>query len=160
MYIAGCIVYGTVSIAIVGLKLENGVVAFFGSHKVHASPLVILSLASLCAASFGVLHFAVWSMWPSEYLNMHGIEDAMYFSVVTMATVAYGDILPLGHAARWLCVSEILSGVLLLVVGVSATMTIWLQANQPVSENSRNISKDTLAVEANGESKPAEPGDG
>jgi voltage-gated potassium channel len=160
MYVAGCIVYGTVSVAIACLKLENGVVRFFGTYKAQASPLVILSLASLCAMSFGVLHFAVWSMWPSEYLNMHGIEDAMYFSVVTLATVGYGDILPLGHAARWLCVSKILSGVLLLVVGVSASMTIWLQANQPVSENSRNISKDTLAVEANGGSKPAEPGDG
>jgi voltage-gated potassium channel len=160
MYVAGCIVYGTVSVAIVGLKLENGVVRFFGTYKAQASPLVILSLASLCAMSFGVLHFAVWSMWPSEYLNMHGIEDAMYFSVVTIATVGYGDILPLGHTARWICVSEILSGVLLLVVGVSASMTIWLQTNQPVSENSRNISKDTNAVGANGESKPAEPRDG
>ena len=160
IYVAGCIVYLTVSVAIGGLKLENGVVRFFGTYKAQASPLVILSLASLCAMSFGVLHFAVWSMWPNEYLNMHGIEDAMYFSVVTIATVGYGDILPLGHAARWLCVSEILSGVLLLVVGVSASMTIWLQANQPVSDNSRNTSKDTLAVEAKGGSKPSEPGDG
>ncbi len=120
-------------VAISGLMLENGVVSFFGTHKAQASPLVILSLASMCCASFGVLHFAVWSMWPGEYVNMHGIEDALYFSVVTMATVGYGDILPVGHAARWLCVSEIVSGVLLLVVGVSASMTIWLQENQPSS---------------------------
>jgi hypothetical protein len=84
MYIAGCLVYMTSLTAVEGLKREKGVVGFFGAYKVHASPLVILSLALSCAASFGVLHFAVWSMWPSEYINMHGIQDAIYFSVVTM----------------------------------------------------------------------------
>jgi Ion channel len=135
MYIAGCLIHMTVTMAIGGLNLENGVVKFFGTYKAQASPLVILSLALVCSASFGVLHFGVWSMWPSEYLNMHGIQDALYFSAVTMATVGYGDIVPVGHAARWLCVAEIISGVLLLVVGVSASMTIWLQNNQPSSAN-------------------------
>jgi hypothetical protein len=157
MYVAGCIVYATVMSAVGGIKLENGVIGFFGKYKAQASPLVVLSFALLCAASFGILHFAVWSMWPSEYLNMHGIGDAIYFSVVTMATVGYGDILPVGHAARALCLSEILSGVLLLVVGVSASMTVWLQTNQPVSGNNPNGSKYPLAQEANGPPKPAEP---
>jgi voltage-gated potassium channel len=94
--------------------------------------LVILASALTCAAAFGVLHFSIWTMWPAEYLNMHGIEDSLYFSVVTMATVGYGDILPVGHLARLLCILEILSGISLLVVGVSASMTVWLQINQPV----------------------------
>jgi len=141
IYIAACLVYMTVTVAIGGLTLENGVVRFFGTYKAQASPLVILSLALICCASFGVLHFAIWSMWPSEYANMHGMEDALYFSVVTMATVGYGDILPVGHAARWLSVSEIMSGILLLVVGVSASMTIWLQKNQPSASDTDSISE-------------------
>jgi hypothetical protein len=153
IYLAACIVYVTVTTAVGGLSLENGVVKFFGAYKAQASPIVFLTLALLCAMSFGVLHFAVWSMWPSEYANLHGIEDAMYFSVVTMATVGYGDILPVGHAARWLCVSEILSGVLLLVVGVSASMTIWLQTNQPPAGTS---SQNAPTERTDGESQPPE----
>lgn len=158
LYVAGCLVYMTVTTAIGGIKLENGVVGFFGSYKAQASPLVVLSSALICAASFGILHYAVWSMWPHEYLNMHGIEDAMYFSIVTMATVGYGDILPVGRAARGLCVSEILSGVLLLVVGVSATMTIWLQTNQPAPCNSTTDAP-LAAEEANQNTLPASRSD-
>lgn len=145
IYITGCIAYLTVTVPVGGLKLENGIVRFFGRYKAQASPLVILSSALVCCASFGVLHFAVWSKWPSEYLNMHGIEDALYFSIVTMATVGYGDIVPVGHFARLLTVLEILSGVLLLVVGVSASMTIWLQVNQPRAVGAMDDSKGASA---------------
>jgi hypothetical protein len=157
MYVAGCIVYATVTVPVGGLKLENGVLGFFGTYKAQASPLVVLCFALICAASFGILHFAVSSLWPSEYANLHGIEDAMYFSVVTMATVGYGDILPIGHVARALCLSEILSGVLLLVVGVSASMTVWLQANLPAPGNDLNNSKGPLGQEASEAPKRADP---
>jgi putative Mn2+ efflux pump MntP len=95
---------------------------------------VILTMALFCCLAFGALHYALWTIWRSEYVNLNGAEDAIYFSVVTMTTVGYGDILPVGHLARWLCVAEIVSGVILLVIGVSASMTIWLQTNQPVTE--------------------------
>jgi hypothetical protein len=130
-YIASCMIYITATIAVWGLQLEGGVVKFFGTYKTQASPLVILSMALFCCLAFGALHYALWTIWPPEYVNLHGVEDAIYFSVVTMATVGYGDILPVGHIARWLCVAEIVSGVMLLVIGVSASMTVWLQVNQP-----------------------------
>jgi hypothetical protein len=147
IYIAGCISYMTVTVAIGGLTLENGIVKFFGSYKAQASPLVILSSALVCCASFGVLHFATWSRWPNEYSDMHGIGDALYFSVVTMATVGYGDIVPVGHVARLVTVVEILSGILLLVVGVSASMTIWLQTNQPGAAHAATDSENTLGLQ-------------
>ena len=89
-------------------------------------------------------------MWRSEYLNMHGIADALYFSVVTMATRGYGDIAPVGHSARLLSVLEIVSGVLLLVVGVSASMTVWLQMNQPGTVNAVDDSKGGVCFATNG----------
>ncbi|MGD0799642.1 MAG: potassium channel family protein [Acidobacteriaceae bacterium] len=134
VYIALSIIYMAVGAALYGLQLEGGVVKFFGSYKTQASPLVILTMALFCCLAFGALHYALWTIWRSEYVNLNGAEDAIYFSVVTMTTVGYGDILPVGHLARWLCVAEIVSGVILLVIGVSASMTIWLQTNQPVTE--------------------------
>jgi hypothetical protein len=135
IYVASCAIYTAISIPVGGLSIEaNGAVGFFGKYKNHASPLVVLSLALGCAGAFGVLHYAVWSLWPDQYINLHGIEDAMYFSVVTMATVGYGDILPIGHVARALCLLEIISGVVLLVLGVAASMTVWLEVNRPELE--------------------------
>jgi len=143
IYAAGCVIYSTVSIPLGGLSIEeNGVLGFFGKYRNHASPLVVLCFALGCACAFSVLHYAIWSLWPNEYLNLHGIEDAVYFSVVTMATVGYGDILPVGHIARALCLLEIICGVVLLVVGVAASMSVWLETNRPAG-----LAKDHPSIE-------------
>jgi voltage-gated potassium channel len=45
--------------------------------------------------------------------------EALYFSVVTLATVGYGDISPIQPLARMLTVAQIVSGLLLLIFGVN-----------------------------------------
>jgi voltage-gated potassium channel Kch len=45
--------------------------------------------------------------------------EALYFSVVTLATVGYGDIYPVGPLARLLSVAQIVAGLLLLIFGVN-----------------------------------------
>jgi voltage-gated potassium channel len=45
--------------------------------------------------------------------------EALYFSVVTLATVGYGDIFPVGPLARLLAVLQIVAGLLLLIFGVN-----------------------------------------
>lgn len=48
--------------------------------------------------------------------------EALYFSVTTLATVGYGDIVPVGPLVRALAVVEVVSGQLLLLFGVSEIM--------------------------------------
>jgi len=49
--------------------------------------------------------------------------DAVYFSVVTLSTVGYGDILPVSQAVRMIAVIEVIFGVTLLLVGLSEIMS-------------------------------------
>lgn len=45
--------------------------------------------------------------------------DALYFSMITLASVGYGDIVPTGSVARLLVLIEVVSGVLLLLFGLN-----------------------------------------
>jgi Ion channel len=41
--------------------------------------------------------------------------DALYFSVVTITTLGYGDFLPVESCARWTVMGELASGIIMLV---------------------------------------------
>src|SRR5262249_12972791 len=47
------------------------------------------------------------------------LSEAMHFSIVTISTVGYGDIVPASNIARVLASIEVICGVLLLLFGVS-----------------------------------------
>lgn len=78
-----------------------------------------------------MIYLAILTLFSSMYLACNGITiagttekltntgDACYFSLVTLATVGYGDFVPTSHGgARWLVMWEIVNGFLLLLVCV------------------------------------------
>jgi voltage-gated potassium channel len=46
----------------------------------------------------------------------------MYFSVITLSTLGYGDILPYGIVVRALAAMEVVMGILMLLFGFSEIM--------------------------------------
>lgn len=48
--------------------------------------------------------------------------EALYFSIVTLSTVGYGDVVPLSYLARIVVALQIVSGILLLLFGFHALM--------------------------------------
>ncbi|MDJ0600556.1 MAG: ion transporter [Crocosphaera sp.] len=56
--------------------------------------------------------------------------DALYFSVVTMTTVGFGDVIPLSEAGRILTVIMIFSGILLIPWQLSILTQKFLQNSQ------------------------------
>jgi voltage-gated potassium channel len=51
-----------------------------------------------------------------------GFADSLYFSLITMSTVGYGDITPAGEAVRVVAAIEILLGILLFLFGFAEIM--------------------------------------
>ncbi len=52
--------------------------------------------------------------------NFETFFDALYFAVVTMTTVGYGDVIPLSEVGRWLTVMMILTGIALIPTQISS----------------------------------------
>ena len=91
-----------------------------------------LSVYLLAGIFFGVLYHAVEFGWPGSFTTSGaagGLElfDAIYFSFVTLATLGYGDLLPVGEVARGLAVIEAVAGQLYLAVMIARLVGSYVQ---------------------------------
>ena len=96
--------------------------------KVNAEKVgAALSAYLLAGHCFGIAYFQVNQLRPGSF-SIGGapttplqldLQTAIYFSFVTLATLGYGDILPLTPTARGLAVSEAILGQLYLAVLVA-----------------------------------------
>lgn len=78
--------------------------------------LVILfaSMFSIISQFVGAGHFRV-----DNVVRAISFSEAVHFSIVTISTVGYGDIVPASNVARVLASIEVICGVMLLLFGVS-----------------------------------------
>lgn len=83
--------------------------------------------AAIMATSFGCIHYCISILNPSAYSRPLTAIDGLCFSVITFATVGYGDIYPTTHLSKLACIGEIASGCLVLLFGVNLAMMVWFQ---------------------------------
>lgn len=76
--------------------------------------LMCLSVLVFSAAYFVLAHY------PGQFGGLHTRVDALYFTLVTLATVGYGDITPLGQAARVVTMLQILYNFVFLTTAATA----------------------------------------
>jgi voltage-gated potassium channel Kch len=145
MLAVGCAVSAFVSLTS-NLVRRRGVVLLYTLAPDIITPGKVFSWALIVIASFGCIHFHFAQADPNAYKGISSWQDGLYFSVVTFATVGYGDVYPVNDVARWATMAEILSGLVLLVIAVNATLSVWLQRNQisksegPEIEGSKKVS--------------------
>ncbi len=90
--------------------------------------MAFLTFYSLLVVVFACLYrIADLALHGTQFLVMGsparlGLVDALYFSVITIATVGYGDIIPAGPLVRALASVEVVAGLLLLLFGFSEIM--------------------------------------
>jgi len=77
-------------------------------QSLDLSPLQIASLSSI----FGVVAYGAVGSYAlrNQFVDLQTVGDSIYFVIVTIATVGYGDITPLSPEAKWFTLSVIIFG--------------------------------------------------
>jgi hypothetical protein len=127
--IAGLAVWGVLALGMVASTLRFALVgSTVGREQVYAALSAYL-LAGFC---FGVAFWAMEHAAPGslstgsvEATGILRLTTAMYFSFVTLASLGYGDILPLSDPARGLAIVEVVGGQLYLAVMVARLVSAW-----------------------------------
>jgi hypothetical protein len=136
--VAAAVAPATVASGLVGgfsFLLTGAVVTVLGQavlrrRRVDTPTVVgVLAVYLLLALLFSSLNQLFSAFDPEGYLSgVRGLpngSDQLYFSVVTLATVGYGDIAPVSRVARAVSVVEALTGQLYLVSVVAAVVGAW-----------------------------------
>ncbi len=84
--------------------------------------VVITLLIILSVHIFSATYYAL-AKQPGEFTGLHTRVDALYFTVVTLATVGYGDITPSGQSARIVTLLQIAYSFVFLTAAATALST-------------------------------------
>jgi len=109
----------------------------FGRGDVdHERIFAALDAYLLAGALFGVFYWTLHRLNPASFagatVSEMGLSTSMYFSFVTIATLGYGDIVPVSAPARGLAVVESIAGQMYLAVLVARLVSLY--ARQPESK--------------------------
>ena len=107
-----------------------------GMSRLFVPAFAFLTFYSLLVIVFAALYRVIDRFTPAAQFSVHGVAqdlsfgDALYFSLVTLATVGYGDITPLSPAVRVVVALQVVLGLLLLLFGFAEIMR-YLQNRDP-----------------------------
>ena len=99
------------------------------SHRLQGAVVIYLSLATIFASAYGL----IWELSPDAFANLlapsggpEEVATMLYFSLTTLTTVGYGDIVPLDPFARSLANLEAVIGPFFLAITVARLVTMEL----------------------------------
>jgi voltage-gated potassium channel Kch len=96
-------------------------------EAVHAVALA----ASLAIISFSISYYTLATTTTGQIPGIETKIDALYFTVVTLATVGYGDITPQGQGARALVTAQILLNITLIATSFRVLSRLALERSGP-----------------------------
>jgi voltage-gated potassium channel len=106
-----------------GLLFEE----FFQQIRTLVEPaFAFFTFYSLLVIVFAALYTVIDRFSAIPNFEIHGVarditfSESLYFSVITLSTVGYGDVFPMADLVRLLVAVQVVSGVLLLLFGFNA----------------------------------------
>jgi hypothetical protein len=98
-------------------------------HRLQGAIVIYLSLATIFAAAYGL----IWELNPGAFANLvapaggpEEVGNMLYFSLTTLTTTGYGDIVPVDPFARSLANLESVLGPFYLAITVARLVTMEL----------------------------------
>jgi voltage-gated potassium channel len=91
--------------------------------RLVTAAFAFLSFYTLLVIAFGAVYrlLSHWALSPQfavgGVMRELAFSEALYFSLVTLATLGYGDVVPVAAAARILVAIQTVTGLLLLLFG-------------------------------------------
>jgi hypothetical protein len=113
------------------------------SERIFAALDVYLMLGIMCGLLFCIFE----EQWPGSFSfqttshatsNRSLLAHTIYFSFVTLGTLGYGDITPVGGPARALAVTEAICGQIYLVVVVARLVSLYKGRSEPSELDERD----------------------
>ncbi len=99
-------------------------------HRLQGAIVLYLSLATIFASAYGL----IWELSPGAFANLltpvggpKEVETMLYFSLTTLTTTGYGDIVAVDPFARSLANLEAVVGQFYLAITVARLVTLELQ---------------------------------
>jgi hypothetical protein len=97
------------------------------SERIYAA----LSAYVLAGLVFGVIYWTYEQIWPGSFRASSAdlelsLWRSVYFSFVTLASLGYGDVVPVTDAARGLAILEVVSGQIYLTVLVARLVSLYV----------------------------------
>ncbi|WP_397380464.1 ion channel [Pseudomonas sp.] len=150
MFLGLVLILGFTNMALLGIEqlyelpanLTNGIglfvfyLAMVASlfHRVtHERPVTgeliygLLAFYLLLALAFAMAYQMVNTLVVDAFWSSHGnlqLDDFVYYSLVTLTTVGYGDIHALAPAARLLAAAEAVAGVMFIAIAVARSLML------------------------------------
>ena len=119
---------------VVGLSAAASALRFvINSERVDQQTIyAALSTYLLAGLFFGLIYQALEFIWPGSISSPEKLTDesAAYFSFVTLASLGYGDILPVSGLARGVAIFEVIGGQLFLVVMVARLVGLFVDQKE------------------------------
>ena len=120
-----------VSRDVTAFLLETGLLfeAFFDQATALLAPtLAFFTYYTFVIIVFGCIYRIIDHLIPGAHFVVFGVErdisflESLYFSIITLSTVGYGDLLPLSPLVRAIAALQIVIGVWLIIFGFSEVL--------------------------------------
>ncbi|QGV82435.1 two pore domain potassium channel family protein [Streptomyces ficellus] len=108
-----------VSVGVVAVLLLRQITAVTLERRDTRPGLVIPLLMCLSVLVFAAAYYGL-AKQPGEFAGLRTRLDALYFTLVTLATIGFGDITPQGQGARFVTMLQILFNFVFLTAAATS----------------------------------------